>query len=78
MSEEPDFEKLTEDGKPVDSFDYRNAHDEDDYFSITLYQMPDGRYFRFVTASGFNSAFDGATGVGDWVADPSDGSWKEP
>lgn len=61
----------------VDSYDYRNDDDEDDYFSASLYETTDGRRFRVVESSGMNSQFEGAGDIAEWLTDEEAKSWNE-
>ena len=51
--------------RQVDASDYRNNDDEDDYINAALYELPDKRLFRLISASGMNSKHAGAGNFGE-------------
>jgi len=61
----------------VDTYEFRNEDDEDDYFTATLYKARDGRHFRVVDSSGMNSQFDGSSGFGQRLTDKEVKNWNE-
>src|SRR5262245_4281961 len=64
-----ELESIIELSTEVESLDYRNPEDFDDYFTSTLYRAPDGRSFRVVESSGMNSEFCGAGNFGEWLTE---------
>jgi hypothetical protein len=63
--------------KQIDSFDFRNEDDDDDYFTMTLYESKDGRCFRIVESSGMDSRFSGAGNFGEWLTAEEIEKWHE-
>jgi hypothetical protein len=61
----------------IDSYDYRNPDDVDDYLSATLHSTPDGRHFRYVINSGMDSVFAGAGNFGEWLSPAELAKWSE-
>ncbi|MFN3242940.1 MAG: hypothetical protein ACE37K_15680 [Planctomycetota bacterium] len=73
---EIDWADLCGKSTELDSYDYRNQDDEDDYVSATLYRTPDGRHFRFISATGMNTGWAGAADFGEWLVDGEEQTWK--
>ena len=61
----------------VDSHDFRSDEDENDYVIAELYRCPDGRFFRYVEASGMSSRFDGSGHLGTWLAAGEKERWMD-
>lgn len=59
----------------LDTYDYRNEEDVDDYISAILYKTGDGRYFRYVSSSGMDSEFVGAGEFGEWLTAEEAKEW---
>jgi hypothetical protein len=53
--------------EPMETYDYRNPDDADDYIAAVLYRLYDGRHFRVISASGKNSPLAGAGSIGEWL-----------
>jgi hypothetical protein len=51
----------------METYNYRNPDDTDDYISAVLYRLFDGRHFRVVNASGKNSPLAGSGSIGEWL-----------
>lgn len=51
----------------METYDYRNPDDVDDYISAVLYRLFDGRHFRLINASGAGSPLGGAANIGEWL-----------
>lgn len=66
MSDE-ELEEHLQSARLLDEHDYRNPDDEDDWFAAKLYETTDGRLFRYVELSGFNSVHNGAGNIGEWI-----------
>ncbi len=73
-----ELEQAKADATEVDTFDYRNDADDDDYVSLVLYKTAGGRHFRYISSSGFNNAFSGVVDSGQWLADEEVADWKTP
>lgn len=76
FDENDDLDALIAEAEEVDTYDYQNEEDSDDYYSIVLYKLPDGRHFRDVIASGYNSSFSAALGA-EWLDEGDLDRWKE-
>lgn len=61
----------------VDSYEFRNEEDEDDYITATLYETKEGRLFRLVESTGMNSSFAGAGNIGEWLTDEEAKEWNK-
>ena len=59
----------------IDSYDYRNENDEDDYVVAALYRTKDRRYIRYIESSGMNSKYSGAGDFCEWL--PTKTGWKK-
>lgn len=73
--EDRELEELLRSASEIDSYDYE-GEGADDYFSAFLYQLPDGRHFRNVQSSGFNSQFNGAGDVAEWLDEEEVAQWS--
>jgi hypothetical protein len=51
---------------------YRSDDDEDDYVTAWLYTAADGRSWRHIEMSGFNSPYSAAGEFGEWLAEGED------
>jgi hypothetical protein len=51
----------------METYDYRNPEDANDYISAALYRLFDGRHFRLIRASGTGSSLAGAGNLGEWL-----------
>lgn len=71
-----ELERLLPSSKQIDEYCYRNDEDEDDYVVAVLYETPDGRKFRHIESSGFNSGFDGSGNIGEWLDGAEADAWK--
>ena len=61
----------------METYDYRNPDDEEDYISAALYRLFDGRHFRFINASGKKSPLAGSGNIGEWLPTNEEvQSWK--
>jgi hypothetical protein len=76
MTEE-EQETALKSAREIDSFDFRDPEDEDDYYSAWLYKTPDGRHFRLVPTAGMNSYFAGYTGTAEWLSDEELEHWSQ-
>jgi hypothetical protein len=62
----------------METYDYRNPADEDDYISAVLYRLYDGRHFRVVSSSGRHSSLAGVGKIGEWLPTNEEvQSWKK-
>lgn len=68
------MQELLDTATEIDSFDFQ-GETEDDYFNATLHKLEDGRHFRYVTASGFNSIFAGSWNIGEWLDESEIENW---
>lgn len=60
----------------METYDFRDDNDDDNFFSIELYKTPEGKHFRFVATTGMNSAWAGAMNFYEWVKDDLS-DWKD-
>ena len=61
----------------METYDYRNPDDHDDYICAVLYRLFDGRHFRLINASGMSSPLAGAGNIGEWLPTNEDvQNWK--
>ena len=72
-----ELEYILESPEQVDTHEYRNPDDEDDYFTMTLYRTSSGRHFRVMESSGMNSRFDGVMNDGLWLNDDEVANWVD-
>jgi hypothetical protein len=58
---------------------YQNPNEDqmDDYVTADLYQTAEGRQFRHVTQSGFDSPLSGAGDIGEWLTDEEAANWTD-
>jgi hypothetical protein len=59
----------------VDSHEYRNEDDEEDYFTATLYKTKEGRPFRYIDSTGMSSSL--TADRGEWLSEEEIVNWKE-
>lgn len=59
------------------AYDYRNRDNDDDHVSAELWRMPDGRAFRLITMSGFDSPYGGAMNVAEWLDAGEEAGWSD-
>lgn len=71
------LEELLKASEVMDTYDFRDDEDEDDYIVARLYKAPDGRHFRYVESSGMNSAPSGAGNFGEWLAEDERVTWTQ-
>lgn len=76
MSQE-ELDEYLPDSELVDSFDHTNEEDTDDYVLMELRLAKDGRHFRYITSSGFNSPYVGAGNIGEWLEEGDMETWTE-
>ena len=75
MSDE-EHEKAKETAKLVDTFEFRNEADENDFFMAELNKDAVG-HFRVVTMSGFNSIFHGAGNIAERLTEDEVKRWTK-
>ena len=74
--DEIDNEELLRQSEQIDNHDYRNPESEDDYLVMYLYKAPDGRHFRYIESSGFDSIHSGAANIVEWLDSAEVDNWK--
>jgi len=74
---EAELEDHLETAEEVDTYDYRNPESDDGYFSAVLKKAADGRHFRVVLQSGYDSRCAVAGNVGDWLDDHEVAKWRK-
>ncbi len=73
-----DVDEILSKSQRLESFDYVDPSDELGYVTVHLHQHEDGRYFRYIEASGYNSNHGGAGHFIEWLGGTYDDNWKEP
>lgn len=69
-AEEFELEQASASGGTDVSF--QDDEDSDKYVTATAYTNANGRAWRHIESSGFNSCYDGAGDFGEWLADDED------
>ena len=59
-------------GQAGQDIGYTNDDDSDDYVTATLYAAADGRSWRYVESTGFNTGYSGAGEFGEWLEERDD------
>lgn len=74
---ESEIATFLDDATELDTYDYRNEDDEDDYVSAVLYEAKDRRHFRYVVSTGMDSSFSGAGHFGEWLTAEEEKDWTK-
>lgn len=61
----------------LDSSDWRDNDDEDNYVVARLYKAPEGTFFRFIESSGMNSSYSGAGKFVEWLDAKEVATWNQ-
>jgi hypothetical protein len=61
----------------VETYEYRDEGNEDNYIVAELYRCADGRNFRFVESSGMDSVYTGSGDFGEWLTAEEAKKWKK-
>jgi hypothetical protein len=67
MMTEDELRQSRSAAETMETYDYRNPDDADDYICAALYRLFDGRHFRLINASGKRSPLAGAGNIGEWL-----------
>lgn len=69
-------QELIDRSELVEEYDYVNPEDNDDYVNMALYKYRDGRYFRYIIMSGYNSGYSAAGNIVEWIDANTLDDWK--
>lgn len=73
-----DVDEILSKSQRLDCYDHVDPNDGDGYVTVHLHQHEDGRYLRYIEASGYNFIHGGAGHFIEWLGDTYDDTWKEP
>jgi hypothetical protein len=76
MDNAGDSDALLEASTQIDSSDWRDDDDADNYITARLYRAANGKHFRYIESSGMNSSYAGAGNIVEWLAPGDVATWN--